>query len=130
MNGPTIEISINVTELSPGSEVPPGEQLADNGKYHYKFTPDNVTVTESPTTLRYHLDSQSAGRYEITGLVSTDTLDQFETPQVSTGGNAVSVVDRNTQAELIDVTVQITDRVKDVPFGCDPQVENEPKPHL
>lgn len=126
MNVPTKEISILVIEVSPGGVVPEGARLTGNGKYHYTFTPSSAIVTESHTKLRYYLDSESVENYEITKLTSNDSFDQLSAPKVHPDGSSVSVMDKNSQAETINVTVWISDRTKGVEFGCDPEVTNKP----
>lgn len=99
---------------------------AANGDYSYLFVPDVVTVTESNTTLRYVLDEASAEAYSITGLYSTDSRFQLASPIVSEDGKSLSVVNSNSQPQLIYVALQVVHLDTQRKLSLDPQVINVP----
>lgn len=120
MTDPVIPISVTVYQT------PDNSGNTANGTFGYVFEPDVVTVTEYDTTLCYALDADSAEQYTITGIYSTDSRFQLATPVVAADGRSVTVVNSNTQPQLIYVALQVVHKVSGRKLSLDPQVINVP----
>jgi hypothetical protein len=116
MSNPVIDISVTVYE----------DAGTANGGYSYVFTPDIVTTTESNTTLCYTLDTDSATNYSITGIYTTDSRFQLATPVLSPDNKSISVLNGNTQPQLIYVALQVEHVLTRRRLSLDPQVINIP----
>lgn len=122
MSANVITVSLSVEEN------PDGTGNTRNGDYSYKFIPEDIHVTEKKTEVVYRLVERDRPHFEITGLYSTDTKDQFVDVAVIEGGAAVRFVHENSRQQLTVVSVRVRDRKKMVPVACDPQVTNDPPP--
>lgn len=119
MKDATVRVKVGVTHVGEGGN-------ANNGEYLYSFSPDVILVERQHTTLHFELDGETSRNFEIRDLVSTDSRFQFSEPLISEDARSVSVVDANTQRELISLAILVFDTQREKHVVCDPQVVNSP----
>lgn len=96
------------------------------GEYFYSYNENVIMVSKPDQELNFELSSETASRFKITGLVTTDSNNQFEKPSQKSGDRSIQVKDNNTNAQLTFVSVIVEDTVRAVTLSCDPQVLNVP----
>ncbi|MBB3800820.1 hypothetical protein FHR47_001054 [Xanthomonas arboricola] len=106
------------------------------GEYFYSFAPDLLIVDKDDgvSTLTYHFDEEVVPKYfKIKSLLNTDSFKQLGEPVIHEEGRSVCVVNDNSIATLIFLSLIVEDPTRTdkkgnkVWFSCDPQVGNDPK---
>jgi hypothetical protein len=97
------------------------------GRYFYSFDPDVIVVTDSQTNITFALDNESGQEFVIRDLVSSDSKEQLSQPKSSGDFRSISVVDENTQRQLIYLSILVYDTKRQELIACDPQVINSPE---
>lgn len=103
------------------------------GEYFYSFAPDLLIVDKDDgiSTLTYHFDESVVPKhFRIKSLLNTDSFKQLGDPVIDEEGRSVCVINDNSIATLIFLTIIVEDESrtdKKVWFSCDPQVGNDPK---
>ncbi len=88
--------------------------------------PESANVVSPDTALLFVLVGKAAEEYMLVGYTSTDRLSQLSPPQISPDGVQMIVVDANSQAGVINVTVEATHRKHGTRHLVDPQLTNFP----
>lgn len=97
------------------------------GKYFYSYSPDIIKVTQPNETLDFVLSKATDSRFNIDTLVSTDANNQLQDMKLASNKKAISVVNKNTHAQLTLVAVLVNDTSSGLHISCDPQVLNVPE---
>lgn len=119
---PDITIQLTVAHTGFGGN-------ANQGEYFYKFSPPLVLVGkgERDILMCYEFEPGVPKHYRIIAMISSDAHDQICDVRVGKKGRRVYFCNRNTRSTLIFFTIIVHDGRRDVRFGCDPQVGNDPE---
>ena len=120
MSDPVFTVNLSVAHVGSGGNT-------RKGAYFYSFDPDILVIRKPRTTITFVLDKDSAPEFQIVDLVSSDAKYQFSEPRRSSDARSVSVVNENTQRQLIYVSILVHDSLRDELVACDPQVINSPE---
>jgi hypothetical protein len=96
------------------------------GEYFYSYNENVIMVTKADQELNFLFSKETASRFKIVNLVTTDSNNQFQSPVKQAGDRNIKVQDKNTNAQLTFVSVLVEDTVRGVMLSCDPQVLNVP----
>lgn len=99
----------------------------NSGEYFYSFAPDIIHVEHPHVTMSFVLDDDTASNFVIRDFVSTDARYQLHRPKFDENRRRVTVLNENTQRQLIYVGVLVHDKLRDKLIICDPQVINSPE---
>lgn len=115
----TIELSLAYVKY--------GGNTGTQGQYFYSYNPKTIFIPLE-STLVYSLAESTSDRFEIVEFLSSDGNKQFSSPIFSNKNRSLAVENKNTNRELINVTLIIKDNKaeQDMYFNCDPQVLNSP----
>lgn len=97
------------------------------GEYFYSFAPDLIVVRKPRTRMDFSLCDDVPASFKIVDVVTSDSKFQLDKPVFAANGRSVSVINENTQRQLIYVVVLVHDAVRDELVACDPQVINSPE---
>lgn len=117
---PTIDVLLDVNRVGHGGNT-------GGGQYFYSFWPEIANTDTTDTTLVYALSDDTPRHFRIRYFFSSDALDQLSAPKISHDGRRVEVVNKNTRAYLIQVSLQVEDTRNGRLVNCDPQVTNIPE---
>ena len=118
--GDTIEIELFVNYVKSGGNT-------RKGQYFYSFDPDLIVVSKPQTTLVFSHHKEAASTFRIVDLVTSDAKYQFGKPTIAEDGRSVTVINENTQRQLMYVVVLVKDAERNELVACDPQVINSPE---
>ena len=115
----TIELSLAYVKY--------GGNTGTHDQYFYCYNP-KASFIPLESTLVYSLAETTSDRFEIVEFLSSDGNHQFSPPIFSNNNRTLAVDNKNTNRQLINVTLIIRDNKadKDMYFNCDPQVLNSP----
>ncbi|QSX77899.1 hypothetical protein [Agrilutibacter solisilvae] len=99
------------------------------GKYFYSFDPDMVLVGKGQqgVKMRYTLQSEVPEYFRIVTLLSSDARHQIQDVVVSDDGRSVVFSNNNNIKTLIFFSIVVRDERRNLVFGCDPKVGNDPE---
>lgn len=121
-----IEVTLTVVETGSVHAIE-GLRKTRDEKYHYKFDPEIVNVTECNTTVRYQLAKECSQKgYTVANLYATPNT-QLSEPTVGECGSYIEVTHSNKHQCLLSVLVTVNDSEKGL-AQCDPQMTNDPPP--
>ncbi len=120
MSDPVFTVNLSVVHVGSGGNT-------RKGVYFYSFDPDILVIRKPRTTINFVLDKDSTPDFVIVDLVSSDAKYQLSAPRLTPDSRSVSVVNENTQRQLIYVSILVHDTRRDELVACDPQVINSPE---
>jgi hypothetical protein len=100
-----------------------------DGNYFYSFSPHMVLVGKGQQGLRmrYVLQDEVPDYFRIVSLLSSDSHQQIHDVEVAEDGRSVRFKNHNNTRTLIFFSIIVHDERRDIVFGCDPQVGNDPE---
>lgn len=100
-----------------------------DGNYFYSFSPHMVLVGKGQQGLkmRYVLQDEVPDYFRIVALLSSDSHQQIHAVEVADDGRSVRFTNHNNVRTLIFFSIIVHDERRDIIFGCDPQVGNDPE---
>lgn len=144
MNDRNLPNEIQANEIR-GNENPPIEPLeiqmqltvayvgfggnTKDGHYFYSFNPHTVLVGKGQQgiRMRYVLQEDVPSYFKIVTLLSSDARHQIHDVVVEDDGRSVRFSNNNNVKTLIFFSIICRDERRDIVFGCDPQVGNDPE---
>ncbi len=120
MSNPELTVHLSVARVDSGGNTAGGE-------YFYSFKPDIVNVTKPGTKIIYALRDDVPDHFTLRDIFTTDAKYQLIDTKLPKDGRSISIVDLNTQRQLILVSLLVHDSLHDRLVNCDPQVINTPQ---
>ena len=100
-----------------------------DGNYFYSFSPHMVLVGKGQQgiRMRYVLQDEVPDYFKVVALLSSDSHQQIHAVEVAEDGRSVRFKNHNNVRTLIFFSIIVHDERRDIIFGCDPQVGNDPE---
>ncbi|GAB3352002.1 hypothetical protein [Lysobacter tyrosinilyticus] len=100
-----------------------------DGNYFYSFAPHMVLVGKGQQGLRmrYVFQDEVPEYFRIVALLSSDSHKQIHDVEVADDGRSVRFKNHANIQTLIFFSIIVHDERRDIIFGCDPQVGNDPE---
>lgn len=89
-------------------------------------SPESQSVTEPNTNTIFQLAPNATADFRLTGYTSNDTKSQLGSASINEEGTIMTLVDSNSQADVINITVLAEHRKKGTQHSVDPIVINLP----
>jgi hypothetical protein len=89
-------------------------------------SPESQNVTESNTTTIFQLAPNAAADFRLTGYSSNDSKSQLGPASINKEGTVMTLLDANSKAEMINVTVLAEHRKQGTQHSVDPVIINIP----
>ncbi len=88
--------------------------------------PTSQSVTQKNTTIRYVLGSNTQNKFRFTGYSSNDSKEQLGKASISSDGQTMDVLNKNTESETIQITVNCSDSQTEGGHSVPTEVRNIP----
>jgi hypothetical protein len=109
---------------------PKTSDVSGKTEYETTFIPDSLKVKTLDVVVNYQLISPTPSGVKFKNVTSTHTeSNQLSAPSISQSGKLVTFSDANTVKEKINLTFHFIDD-DGIEFQVDPDLDNEPPPHL
>jgi hypothetical protein len=109
-------------------------EVSPNGQVTYKlsFAPPKLHIKDPDTVINYQLVGKTPADVRFTGLTIEPTgTDQFSHAAVSQSGKMITLSDANTLRNTFKVKLAFSNKeALLVMTETEPEIENEPTPHL